>query len=733
MDWSTVQVVKRDARIVPWDDGRILRAVAKFEGAKDTTPEEVLSYVKTKLEHQSPNRVGVEAIQDLVEAALMDLGEHAHARHYISYRRKRQEQRAHRGHPDPLAISDYTHVSKYGRYQASLGRRELWEETVERLSQMHMDRFPDHADKIAEVFEGWVKPKLVLPSARSLQFGGNALSANHARMYNCAFTFADRPRVFQELFFLLLSGSGCGFSVQRRHVKRMPELQKVNRATVVYHEVGDDIEGWADALGALIDSYVVGNGYVEFDFRKIRPEGVTLQTSGGKAPGHVPLKLMLEKVRIRLDKAAGRRLKPIEVHDIMCEISIAVLAGGIRRSSMISLFDPDDPEMLKAKTGKWYETDSQRAMANNSAVFSRVDGDIDQFHNVFEMMQEFGEPGFLFLSGDYGCNPCGEIGLNPVDPITGKTGWGFCNLTEINGAAMESVAQFLEACRVASLLGTLQASYTTFPYLGQISENIAKREALVGVGITGLLDNRLFANTPEGKDTLTRGAEEVKSTNRFWAKLIGIRPAARCTTVKPSGTLSLLLGGVGSGVHPHHARRYFRRVTANRIEVPFLHFRETNPYMCEEKPNGDWVITFPMEAPSDAVLRKDLTAVEFMNYVFHIYDSWVLPGTALPFSSIGLTHNVSCTVNVNGEEWRVVRDHAWANRQRISAMAFLPEVGDKVYAFAPREEVKTEEDLAKWSRLIATYKPVDWSAMVEEDDGTELAPGCESEKCEIGY
>jgi ribonucleoside-diphosphate reductase alpha chain len=721
--------------MVPWDDGRIIRAVGQFEGAKDTTPEEVLSYVTTKLGHQSPSRVGVEHIQDLVEAALMDLGEHDHARHYISYRRKRQEQRADRGHPDPTAIADFTHISKYGRFVPDLGRRELWDETVTRLMRMHQENFPEHSGKIQEVFDEWVRPKLVLPSARSLQFGGQSLNANHARMYNCAFTFADRPQVFQELFFLLLSGSGCGFSVQRRHVRKLPPILEVSRRTIRIQTIEDSIIGWADALGALIDSYVTpGRGdYVEFDYSLIRVEGSTLKTSGGRAPGHVPLKMMLEKVRALLDDAQGRPLKSVEVHDIMCEISIAVLAGGIRRSAMISLFDPDDPEMLQAKTGEWYKDNPQRAMANNSAVFSRVDGDIDQFHSVFEMNKEFGEPGFLFLSGDYGCNPCGEIGLNPVCALTGKTGWAFCNLTEINGAAIESPIQFHEACRVASFIGTLQASYTDFPYLDQVSKNIADREALIGVGITGLLDNRLFANTPDGKDVLLKGANEVKSANQFWASHIGIRQAARCTTVKPSGTLSLLLGGVGSGVHPHHARRYFRRVTANKIEVPFLHFKKRNPYMCEEKPNGDWVITFPMEAPSDAVLKADMTAKEFMDYVFHVYESWVAPGTALPFSSIGLTHNISCTVNVRPEEWATVRDHAWANRQRISAMAFLPELGDKVYSFAPREEVTTEEDLAKWSRLISTYKPVDWSTMVETEDGTELAPGCEGGKCEMEY
>lgn len=745
MDWDHATVTKRDGREVSWDDARILRAVG-HEARSPEVPARVLAFAKEKLEGQSEDNIGVEAIQDLVEEALMELGEHDHARHYIHYRRRQAEFRADRGHPDPLAISDYTHVSKYGRHQAHLGRREVWPETVDRLFEMHAKKFPSFGQDLLTVFEEFVKTKLVIPSARSLQFGGGAIEANNARMYNCSFTFADRARFFQELFFLLLSGCGCGFSVQRRHARRMPSLSKINRAHVHTHQVGDDIVGWADALGALVNSYmghVFGHSsavamgmyvgmYVEFDFSQIRPEGSTLFTSGGKAPGHIPLKLMLERVRVRLDKAQGRKLKPIEIHDIACEISIAVLAGGIRRSAMISLFDVDDADMMNAKTGEWWKDEAQRAMANNSAVFSRVDADEDKFKEVFEKAREYGEPGFYLTSGDYGCNPCGEIGLNPVDPDNEyQTGWAFCNLTEINGSVMREEEEFLNACRAAAVIGTVQASYTNIEYLGDVTKRIIEREALLGVSITGLQDSPLF------KDglILKTGADMVKATNRVWSKKLGIREAARTTTVKPSGTLSLLLGGIGAGIHQHHARRYFRRVLANRLEEPFLFFRQQNPYHCEEKPDGDWVVTFPIEAPSDAVLREDQTAIEFMDFTFHVFENWILPGTAKPFSSQGLTHNVSCTVTVREDEWAGVCDHAWRNRRRISSMSFLPWTGDKDYAFAPREEVTTEADEAKWKKLIGSYRRVDWSKMTEGEDGTThvQTPACEGQKCEIEY
>jgi len=717
-----MQVVKRDGTRQVFDPRKIERAVA-HAARNDAIVEKVLDVITPQVK----DGMHVETIQDLVEATLVGLGEYIHAKHYIIYRQKRAELRALRRTPDKSAIADYTHISKYARHVN--GRRELWPETVERVKQMHIKRFPTMDVVIDKVFDEWVLTKKVIPSARSLQFAGDAIELNNSRMYNCSFTFMDRPRAFQEMLYLLLSGAGCGFSVQRDHVKKLAKVHRISRSTVSIMSVEDSIEGWADALGVLMHSYISTESwtgqYIEFDYSNIRTEGSPLHVSGGKAPGHVPLKIMLENVRVIMDNAVGRQLKSIEIHDICCLIASAVLAGGIRRSSLISLFDPDDGQMMDAKTGEWYRTHPHRVMANNSAVFLRKEIKQDDFYDLFTKTQEYGEPGFFLTDGPYGCNPCAEIGLNPV--IDGETGWAFCNLTEINGAVMESEQDFLQACRNASFIGTLQAAYTDFNYLGEVSRRIAEREALLGVSITGMMDNGMFKDPA----LLKTGAEIVIEANREFAEYIGIQPAARCTTVKPSGTLSLLLGCVGSGVHPHHARRYFRRVTANHIEPPFLYFKSMNPYHCEEKPNGDWVITFPVEAPGNAVLREEMTAVEFMNFVFHVYDHWVAPGTARPESSPGLTHNVSCTVTVRENEWDLVREHVWANRHRISAMAFLPFIGDKKYPFAPREAVETEADETRWIELVSRYRPVDWSEMREEEDNVSFDIQCEGLSCEI--
>jgi ribonucleoside-diphosphate reductase alpha chain len=320
-------------------------------------------------------------------------------------------------------------------------------------------------------------------------------------------------------------------------------------------------------------------------------------------------------------------------------------------------------------------------------------------------MKEYGEPGFFITKDrDWGCNPCGEIGLNPVwenEDGTEETGWGFCNLTEVNGTGVDSSDEFFAACRAASFIGTLQASYTSFPYLSTVTEKIVRRDALLGVSITGIMDNPIFLD----RSMMREGALLVVEENERAAESIGIRSAARATTVKPSGTASLLLGAVGSGIHPHHARRYFRRITCNPLEPGFRYFQTVNPHMCEEKSDGDWVITFPIECRSDAIIIDDMSAVDFMNRVFDVYQDWITFGTTRD----ELSHNVSCTVTVEETEWEAVEIHAYLNRDRVAAMSFLPRLGDKIYAHAPREKIEGEADEARWNELISKYQPVDWS------------------------
>lgn len=1014
--------------------------------------------------------VEVEKIQDAVETALMASGRFAVAKAYILYRQKRAEARRARRALDPRAIADYIHASKYARYQPSLLRREVYDETVARVEAMHQRKFagvPGMRDEILWAF-GLVRDKRVLPSMRSMQFGGEAIAANNNRIYSCAFTLVDRVRAFAEAMFLLLSGCGVGYSVQFEHVGKLPRLGYVDEKRVVHHVIADTIEGWADAVDALMRSYVDGT-YVEFSYHLIRAAGSPLRTSGGRAPGHVKLKTALEAIRRVLHGAQGRKLRPIECHRVMCHAAGAVLSGGIRRSALIALFSPDDGEMMVCKTGDWWKEDKEPyfAYANNSVALLRHETKEAQFKRVFEMIREFGEPGFVFLEqSHYGTNPCvppgtrvltregyvaietrvgqpttiwngltwhmvvprvtgynqpivrvrlsdgtsldctdchewcvalgkwsrdhteervraidleegdtlmrydmpiveggvdmsnayahgfwcadgtvedagrktamlygikrglivrmeregsverasddtergrtrvvfpismpdkfhvphgaslksrlewlaglldgdgtvvrnprsmglqlssvnigflretrlllttlgvqakvaemseggvrslpdgrgskaeyltqpcyrllinatdthrlvrsglrtsrldlsgaesppqrdarrfvtvtsverlapapvvycfteesnhtgtfegivtgqcAEIGLDPVlrvddyptnspvraaTSIEGRgcaTGWAFCNLCEINAARLTSFEDFVEAARAATLIGTLQAAYTDFPYLGPVSEAIAQRDALLGIGMTGMLDAPHVSCNPEYQRAI---AERVKEWNADYAARIGIRPAARTTCVKPSGTTSLELGSVGSGHHAHHARRYVRRVTADEYETVFQAFKAANPHMCVRKPDGKYVIEFPVQAPDGAILKKDMTAIAFLEMVRSTQQNWVLPGTDDSGRSPGLNHNVSNTVNVAPHEWGQVADYLWEHRDSFTGVSLLPE--DPVLPFMPFEAVTNDDQERRFNELVAKYEPIDYLAIVEAEDGTDL-------------
>lgn len=728
-------VVKRDSSLEKFDIEKIKNAIAKAGVAEaDLHRVAVLA-----TEILSRDVASVEEIQDAVEKALMNCGLPDIAKHYILYREDRRKIREMRHSPPKGMIADYIHFSKYSRYSDFHGRRETWTESVNRREEMDLRRWPDLRDEITEAFTS-VHQKKVLPSMRSMQFGGKAIETNNARLFNCSFSLVDRTRFFQEMFYLLLAGCGVGYSVQYCHVEKLaPVVKEMDRSVVRWHTVEDSIEGWADALGALMHSYIDdGNNsagiYVDFDYRNIRLQGKPLKTSGGLAPGHVPLKESLEKVRKILEGAKGRQLRPIECHDVNCHIADGVLAGGIRRSSLIALFSPEDSEMMTCKTGEWWKENGHRRLANNSALLIRGNHAANKraFDNIFKYVREYGEPGFFFAAHpDYGCNPCGEIGLNPVDPKTGKTGFAFCNLTEVNGAAAESEEDFLHSVAMATRIGTYQAAYCSFPYLGEVTEAIAKREALLGVSITGVMDNPI-ARDPVVQKKAALLAVEV---NRETAKKIGINPAARVTTIKPSGTASLALDSVGSGHHPHHARRYIRRVTANMIEPVFQHFKSVNPHMCVKSVYNDvdWVIEFPVQAPGNAIVRDDLTGVQMLDAVFSTYENWILPGTADMMSSPGLTHNVSCTITVRENEWDQVKDYVWEHRDRIAAMSFLAYIGDKVYRQAPCEEITTTADEARWNEILENYTPVDYTQMKEAGDSTTPmgVSGCEGMVCEL--
>lgn len=732
--------------------------VKKIERAIDGAWQEVmcapaamghLSLIARDVMHILPTGiVGVEKVQDAVEVALMRRGYFQIAKAYILYRQKRTEARLLKDKkPDPRALANYIHASKYARYRDDLQRRETYEETVTRVEAMHVRRFPTLADEIHEAFDA-VRRQEVLPSMRSMQFAGKAIEVNNCKLYNCCFTLIDRFTAFSDAMFLLLCGCGVGYSVQIEHVECLSPLRYIDTQKIRHHVVQDTIEGWADALKALLQGYQDGE-YVEFAYHEIRPAGAPLRTSGGRAPGHTKLKASLEEIRKVLDAAQGRQLRPIECHWILCFAADTALSGGIRRSAMIALFSLDDSEMMYAKTGNWYSRHPWLANANNSVALQRNEVHRKQFRRIFEMTRQWGEPGFFFTSDmNYGINPCAEIGLNPVLIVDNfakaraakkgvsvslgekHTGFAFCNLCEINASKFTNLEDFMKVTKAATLIGTLQATYTSFPYLGWVSEVIAEREALLGISMTGILDAPDVACNPEYQKTVAR---KINEWNEDFATRLGIQPAARTTCVKPSGTASLALGGVASGHHAHHARRYIRRVIADELEIVFQEYRKQNPHACIRKPDGKWVLEFPVMAPEGAIVKKDITAVAFLEMVRSTQRNWVLPGTARHYYSPHLTHNVSNTIHVQEYEWEEVANYLWNHSESLTGVSLLPAAADKAYPFAPLEEVVTEADEARWNVLVGNYKPIDYMAIREVQDNTtptgELA--CAGGSCEV--
>ena len=601
----------------------------------------------------------------------------------------------------------------YSRWDDALGRYETWEESVSRVMNMHReyykDKMTDELSVLIDEAEALYKLKYVLGAQRALQFGGEQILKHQMRMYNCTSSYADRAAFFGELFYVLLCGAGAGFSVQKHHVAKLPKVaQRKGQAKI--HEVEDSIEGWATALDVLMSSFFVGGGKhpeyagrrVYFDLNKIRPKG-SMISGGFKAPGPEPLRKALDKIEHLVQGAvlAGRNsLKPIEVYDICMHAADAVLAGGVRRSATICLFSPDDDEMIKAKTGDWYVQNPQRGRSNNSAVIVRKEADREQFAEIMKSIKQFGEPGFVFTeSTEHTYNPCVEIGKYPVwieEDGTKISGWQGCNLSEGNGAKCTSKEEFLKVCRAGAILGTLQAGYTDFKFLDPISKKIFDREALIGVSLTGWMNNpKVLFN----EDTLREGAELVKKINKQVAKLIGINPAARTTCVKPSGNASVLLG-TSSGIHGDHSPRYIRHVQMNKDQEVAMLIKEVNPYMIEESvwsTNGtDYVVSFPVIAPKGSLYKRDLFGVKLLEKVKLVQNSWIEAGTDESLCvDPTVRHNVSNTVQVANGQWDEVEEFLFENRDSFAGISFLAASGDKDFNQAPFTEVLSEEQLVE--------------------------------------
>jgi len=639
-------------------------------------------------------------------------------------------------------ISDFTFTSKYARYNEKAGRRETWEEAVLRLERMHLKRFGklDAKDKeeISRAFDQ-VRHKLVAPSMRSLQFGGKAIEKVNQRIFNCSVRHVDSIRSFSEIFHLLLCGCGVGIGLNKDFLGRLPDLvsEEDRTGTVITYAIEDTIEGWADSVEALLNCYFKNTAYtgrkIVFDYSRIRKKGEPLKTGGGKAPGYRGLKASHTKIKELLDNLIeGKRqsrLKTIDVYDVLMHAADAVLSGGVRRSATIVVFQPDDEDMMKAKTGNWFEKNPQRARSNNSVLILRNEATPEQFAEILKKTKEFGEPGFVF--GDHKwqlTNPCAEISFVPVTN-DGVCGTQFCNLSTMNGAMIDSLDKFAQATKAATIIGTLQAAYTKFDYLSHAAKELTEDEALLGVSITGMMDNPHILLDANNQRTC---AELAKQVNLEWSKKLAIKPAARITCVKPEGTSSLVLG-TASGIHPHHARRYFRRMQFNRIDPVYRFLKKHNPHACEESVwsahKTDEVAMFPITIPDKAMVKADLTAIKHLEIIKSTQQNWVIPGTTRG----NLHHSVSCTVMVKDDEWKEVTEYLYANRHFFSAVSLLPSTGDKIYKQAPMEAISTATDEEKWKELVDKWTPVDFTQLKEEDDETqcqnELA--CVSGACEV--
>ena len=610
-------------------------------------------------------------------------------------------------------LSEITVYMKYAKYLPELNRRETWEELVTRNMNMHIKKYPQLQDQIESAYQ-FVYNKKVLPSMRSLQFGGKPIEISPNRIYNCAYLPIDDYRAFAEAMFLLLGGTGVGYSVQKHHVEALPEIRKPNTKRTRRYLIADSIEGWADAVKVLVKSYFEGGTSYAFDFSDIRAKGARLVTSGGKAPGPQPLKECLIKLQGILDaKEDGDKLSPIEVHDMVCHVADAVLAGGIRRAALISLFSADDEEMIACKSGNWWEINPQRGRANNSAVLIRHKVTKEFFMDLWKRVElsNAGEPG-IYLSNDkdWGTNPCCEIALRPFQ---------FCNLCEVNASDIESQEDLMARVRAAAFIGTLQAGYTDFHYLRPVWKRTTEKDALIGVSMTGI-----GSGTVLGYD-MKSAAKAVKEENARIAELIGINRSARTTTVKPAGTTSLTLG-TSSGIHAWHNDYYMRRIRVGKNEAIYTYLAEYHPELVENeyfRPHDTAVISIPQQAPEGAILRTE-SPFALLDRIKKVHLEWVKPG----HRSGNNTHNVSATVSLKADEWEMAGEWMWENRDHYNGLSVLPYDGG-TYTQAPFEDISKDQ----YEVMLQSLTNIDLTQVIELDDNTDLSGelACAGGACEI--
>lgn len=608
-------------------------------------------------------------------------------------------------------LSDVVVFNKYAKYIPSLNRRESYDEIIKRYLDMMKSKYPllkEDIDKNGIL----IYEKKILPSMRALQFAGEAINKNEARIYNCCYLPIDDYRAFSEIMFLLLGGTGVGYSVQNKHIENLPEIVKPKKDQKFL--VGDSIEGWADAVKHLVGSYLgMRNTKPRFDYSDIRPKGTRLVTAGGKAPGPAPLKDCLFKMEQILDsKNEGEKLSSLEVHDLICHIADSVLSGGIRRAALISLFSADDEKMLSCKFGNWWELNPQRGRANNSAVLLRHRVTKEFFNELWKKIElsNSGEPGFYFTNNsDWGTNPCVEIALRPFQ---------FCNLCEVNVNDIESEEDYFNRVRVATFFGTLQAGFTDFHYLRPIWKKTTEKDALIGVGMTGIASMEVF------KYNIQKATSIVKETNVAIAKLIGINKAARTTCVKPSGTTSCVLG-TSSGIHAWHNDYYIRRMQMTKNEALYSYLAIYHPEIIKDHLliGNSAVLEIPIKAPDNSITRNE-SAIQLLERVKKITNEWIFPGHL----SGDNTHNVSATITIKDEEWEEIGNWIFENRNYFNGLSVLPYFGGS-YSQAPFEDITKEE----YESLVKSLHSIDLTKVIEMDDVTDLKGelACGADGCEI--
>ena len=594
-------------------------------------------------------------------------------------------------------LSDLVIYMKYARYLPEEKRRETWPEICSRYENMMIEKYPRMEEGIRRWMQ-FVYQKKILPSMRAMQFAGPAIARNHSRIYNCAYLPVDDIHAFSEALFLLLGGTGVGYSVQYHHVEALPPIQKAEKTKKFL--IGDSLEGWADAIKVLLKGYFgAGNYLPEFDYSDIRPKGARLVTAGGKAPGPEPLKMCVAHVQAVLDrKQNGEKLSPLECHDIMCFLANAVLAGGIRRSAMISLFSAEDEEMLTCKFGNWWELNEQRGRANNSVVLPRDTTTRDQFFNLWNKIEASGsgEPGFYFTNHlDWGTNPCCEIALRPFQ---------FCNLCEVNVSDISDQEDLNERAKAAAFLGTLQAGFTNFHYLREIWKKTTEQDALIGVGMTGI------ASGVVAHFDLLETAEAVKKMNLETSAQIGIDFAARNTTIKPSGTTSLVLG-TSSGIHAWHNDYYRRRVRIGKNEALYQYLAIRHPELLEDDflNSKQGIISIPQKAPEGSILRTE-DAMDLLHRIKKFNTEWVRNG----FRRGKNANNVSATVSIQECDWKRVGEWMWENKASYNGLSVLPfDTGN--YKQAPFEDISSEQ----FEAMEKSLKAIDLKGVFENEDETD--------------